>query len=851
MKEYVAESGGRYTYADDVLSLQELALSMTALFTECPDFILAGCEIEGSKIAPGYLWLGGKIRHYEGCTGATFPFFLCEHNIAESVTYAKQVNKRGRINYGVTGRTTIPQIVDTVTGVLPHFIEVTRDYAPRLKDKFFGRYALLREPLGSQGVSKDLSLSGVLSVDREIVSQEAVAVTVNGYTLRERVKTDGNASIGLYHGTALLGEFLLDTDGGLNFMAGGKEMMRVNDEGFTCVDINCRAVHAGSLSMSLDGILNIAQDDDKGAVKVNYEGFNRGVSRYRNFEVFDGKRCTVPLLKIEGATRRTILGGTLRLEHVSQGIDLVHPYLKNDPRLTGMLRWLDSNEETFAAVGFTSAESFDFEVTNSLGDIVIRPKDAIDIKGTLRVNGADIAAIYATQQSLTEGLAGKVDALAGKGLSSEDFTTELRNKLDAITTGSIPSKSMGYVTAADVSQALDMKLDKSANLSDVHDADAARNNLAVYSKGETNNLYFKVSELLGEVAALTPEEVEGRTPEEIIALKEQKQQTARDHLDAEKKGAVELRLAKAQNLADLPDRPRARQNLEVYSMEEIDRLLAGKLGSDAAYSGVPFTEDHKAKLEGIKTGSFAGINADGESVSQVEGYVMTSAVKKELDKKAGRLLEGYSAADKAAIAENIDVYSKRDSDDRYGKLASALQDYITYQVRQGQTTTQAQQTLRDKLNAAGKGDLGDYMRRDGKLSDLLIATDSERQQICQRLGAAYAPEYQQKLEDTGWISCGGSNAGTLFARQIGNIVCIQGTINTARRTNATWGECATIPNQISPPKYGCRQTAADFNDDHVYNRGCSFRIQAGSREIQIHERGMYNVQTELFFSYMT
>lgn len=32
MKEYIAETGGRYTYSDDVLNLQELALSLTALF---------------------------------------------------------------------------------------------------------------------------------------------------------------------------------------------------------------------------------------------------------------------------------------------------------------------------------------------------------------------------------------------------------------------------------------------------------------------------------------------------------------------------------------------------------------------------------------------------------------------------------------------------------------------------------------------------------------------------------------------------------------------------------------------------------------------------------------------------
>ena len=33
MKEYVAEAGGRYTYVDDILNLQELTLSMTSIFT--------------------------------------------------------------------------------------------------------------------------------------------------------------------------------------------------------------------------------------------------------------------------------------------------------------------------------------------------------------------------------------------------------------------------------------------------------------------------------------------------------------------------------------------------------------------------------------------------------------------------------------------------------------------------------------------------------------------------------------------------------------------------------------------------------------------------------------------------
>lgn len=46
MKEYIAETGGRYTYSDDILNLQELALSMSAVFDGCSDFIISGCEIE-------------------------------------------------------------------------------------------------------------------------------------------------------------------------------------------------------------------------------------------------------------------------------------------------------------------------------------------------------------------------------------------------------------------------------------------------------------------------------------------------------------------------------------------------------------------------------------------------------------------------------------------------------------------------------------------------------------------------------------------------------------------------------------------------------------------------------------
>ena len=80
MKEYVSETGGRYTYTDDILNLQELALSMTSIFSSCSNLIIAGCEMSGSEISGGYVWINGKVRIFEGCKNAVFPYYIYEIN---------------------------------------------------------------------------------------------------------------------------------------------------------------------------------------------------------------------------------------------------------------------------------------------------------------------------------------------------------------------------------------------------------------------------------------------------------------------------------------------------------------------------------------------------------------------------------------------------------------------------------------------------------------------------------------------------------------------------------------------------------------------------------------------------
>ena len=65
MKEYVADTGGRYAYVDDILNLQGLRLVHDCHLSECDDFIISGCEVTGNAISPGYVWINGKVRYFE------------------------------------------------------------------------------------------------------------------------------------------------------------------------------------------------------------------------------------------------------------------------------------------------------------------------------------------------------------------------------------------------------------------------------------------------------------------------------------------------------------------------------------------------------------------------------------------------------------------------------------------------------------------------------------------------------------------------------------------------------------------------------------------------------------------
>ena len=856
MKEYVAEPGGRYTYSDDILNLQELALSLSAIFDGCSDFIISGCEPDGANISPGYVWLGGKVRRFEGATDAAYPYYIYETNRHESVVYANDTNKRGRTCYLCAGSASVPDTEDSVTGKLPAFIEIQEEYAPRFIDKFFGRYAVLLDtPFARQTVKKDLVLAGTFTGQKEIASKTAVSVSgENGYMLKGIVKSDGSASLGAYLSGLLINEIVIRTDGTFSFMKQGKELARVTEDGLSYGTSLSDTARIGALRIEGGDIFNTADVTDAGCVRINYHGQDGGATKYRDFAVHDGK--AVPILKVIGKSATAEVVGLLSVRSAGRGIELCNTaYTKEDPKLTNLFSWRDSAGAAIASIGYDTTDSFRFIMRNTLGDIILSPLGGVDILGTLRINGQSVADTYMTIAACTQGLSGKVDKVAGKQLSSEDFTSEYRKKLDAITTGTLDGGGTGYVTSAAVSEALKMKLSADENLLDVMDKAAARRNLDVYSKADAGGVFLKISEGLQELVRLSADEINGLTAEEAAALKADKQAAIRETLDAERRGTGELKLAKSSNLSDVQDKSKARSNLDLYSKTEIDRMLAGKLSTDAAYQGVVFTAELQDKLLAIKTGSFAYTDEEGKSHAQVEGYLTTSQVVKQLKLKADRLMAGYNTSEQDTVAANLNLYTRSVADGRFARVESLFQDYVTYLVSQGKTTAQAQQLLRERLNLLSRDEtVRDYLRKDARLTDLALGGTEAQRQVCRTLGAAFAADYQPVLADTGWLQMAGSGSGTdtrgFFVRQIGNIVSIQGYINTARRDGSNWGGIvALIPNTIQPPRYSVRCTAADWNDDHKYNRGSSFVIYGGSRKVQLFERGMYNVNVELNFTY--
>lgn len=497
MREFVAKTGGRYTYIEDFVGLQDLTLSLITMFGECGNFIVSGCETSGVSdssvtISEGYVYINGHIRKFAGGTvDLTNPYYIVESERSESVSYAQNATQQGCIYYECFGTAVEP--------LDKQYVKLTSSYIPRLRDKFFGKYSLLLDPQApQQTVNKQVNFNGGIESPKDILTDSAFIArdADNIATLNISKGKDGIMRL-LYNKSGNDISYLaFDPDGNIRFSINGQDKMILSGSNIAFDTVFTNVFMNGTLKID-DNQLDALTTD---SIEINKTG--RGDMTPKDLVIYDGKGTAV--MKVEGALRLTKSFGSFAEESSEEyGLimkDTAHTYREVAYR-KGIV-WKDKDGVILGTVGYASGNN-DLLMYNEHGNVTLRGKK-ITFEGTFEVNGATLDSQYATKEALTEGLSKKVDAVAGMGLSEQNFTSAYKAQLDSLKTGSLQPGDSGLVSGDQVSTGLSDKLSKSQNLADVNSKEAARSNLNVYSKNECDGNFARAN--LSNIPALTDDE---------------------------------------------------------------------------------------------------------------------------------------------------------------------------------------------------------------------------------------------------------------------------------------------------------------------------------------------------------
>lgn len=152
MKEFEALTGGRFTYADDIKNLQDLALSICNIFDGCGDFIVSGCTLSGNQLEAGYVYLSGKLRYFSGGSVSTVtPSYIIPQDTRENVSYKNGLSQLGRTVYGCTISGRLPVDVAYIT-INPTNMSANKT----LENSFIGKYAVLKNLNVAQTINSEL-----------------------------------------------------------------------------------------------------------------------------------------------------------------------------------------------------------------------------------------------------------------------------------------------------------------------------------------------------------------------------------------------------------------------------------------------------------------------------------------------------------------------------------------------------------------------------------------------------------------------------------------------------------------------------------------------------------------------
>lgn len=503
MNEFVAETGGRYTYADDFLNLQSAALSITHIFDECGNFIISGCKPLNGGITDGFVYINGKIRYFSGAASVVFPYYIYEVNSNESVMYANEASKIGRKKYLCAGGVSVPTTNDPITGMVPQFISINSTYAPRLKDKFFGLYGvMLDNPFDSQIIKKSLTIEGQLISQSGIKSKSLTAYSdLNTRTLTNKIY-EAYASIEHSNADLLLGKVDF-TNTSIDFAISSK-IASITNAGLQILsgkELSSPTIKTSKLFATLDSIGEFATDSDNASLNINQTGYAAGVSRFRNFNVYNGKSSMA--WQVLGSSNR--INNYMPAYFLSSDAIILKSTIhdKNSLSLLSYIEFKDKNEETIAKHGFASSTDSVYSLVNGIGNITIKPKTggSVNIDGELQITGQSISNIYVSKTDLNTTLAAYVQSVEGKSLSTNDFSNAYKTILDGIKNGDFENQLEGYVTASQVASQLQQYAPKMMGGYTSEELQSVASNLSVYSKSQSDTNFVSKSGAFGDMVA--------------------------------------------------------------------------------------------------------------------------------------------------------------------------------------------------------------------------------------------------------------------------------------------------------------------------------------------------------------
>ena len=508
MREFIAKTGGRYTYIEDFIGLQEISLSLTSIFEGCNNFILSGCKTSGTNnsniaISEGYVFIKGKIRHFEGGSiDLTKPYYIVEKERTESVKYAGDATQQGCIIYECFGSDVEP--------IDKQFIKITSTYIPRLKDEFFGKYAVtLNSAFNQQTVSQNIAFDKNISVKGNITSVGNIT-QINSdkqAEIKQSILPSGDGQYSFFKNGTELSKLLFGYDGCIKFISGGIEKLVISPTNTACDLIGVNELRTSELAIKGNEIDNFSTKGEDGGININRTGYNGTANTPRHFNVYGGKKQL--LFRVDGSKNTVISYGAFTEESTNEfGItlrDTAHSY--REPNYKKSIAWKDNAGVILGSIGYSDTSKNDLVIKNEQGDVSIVARQ-FNISGTILESGQSLDSTYAKKAYVDDELAKKVNSVAGMGLSEQNFTSADKAKLDSIKQGSIGSGNDGMVNGNDVSQALAGKLDAANNLSDVNDKAEARENLNIFSKSECESYYLRKDKKLSDLPTLTEHEKE-------------------------------------------------------------------------------------------------------------------------------------------------------------------------------------------------------------------------------------------------------------------------------------------------------------------------------------------------------